>query len=396
MSATPNSLAQTLQRLRLKWEARGEIAPAIAPAKLFVEPTPETIRRPVQPPLPDTEYIEHFPAAHVHGQSRVAAIEHCDATLLGITAPASKWAYLDTETTGVSGGSGTYAFLIGVGVWADGGFRVHQFFMRDFCEEGETLDALAAFLKPYDVLVTYNGKTFDAPLLETRFRMTRKPVAHESMEHLDLLHAARRLWKLRLQTCRLVELESAIVGYKRVGDIPGMMIPQRYFQYLRSGRIRDMHPVFYHNRMDILTLACLTSIVLAAVGDPASAPFADAEDLFGLAGWLTRLGRSEHALEVYARAAMSGGGHSAVADKSRMAMAAIHKRNGDYDRALPLWEGLCTREALVELAKYYEHRARNFSAALAAARAAGDDKRVARIARKSAPRLGAARATAVG
>src|ERR1017187_6306599 len=98
------------------------------------------------PPLPDTEIIERSPAAHLHGRSRVSTIERCDASLLGITAPLSRWAFLDTETTGISGGSGTYAFLIGVGVWADGGFRVHQFFMRDFCEEPRTLDALAAFL----------------------------------------------------------------------------------------------------------------------------------------------------------------------------------------------------------------------------------------------------------
>jgi uncharacterized protein YprB with RNaseH-like and TPR domain len=373
-----------LERLRLKWQARGEIAPPIAPAIAFVEPTPETIRRPVQPPLPDTEMIEHFPATHLHGRSRVSAIGGCDATMLGITAPLSRWAFLDTETTGVSGGSGTYAFLIGVGVWADGEFRIHQFFMRDFCEEPQTLDALAKFLEPYEVLVTYNGKTFDAPLLETRFRMTHRPVAHQDMAHLDLLHAARRLWKLRLQTCRLVELELAIVGYERVGDIPGMLIPARYFQYLRSGRIKDLQPVFYHNRMDILTLACLTSIVLGAVGDPSSAtssaPFSDAMDLYGLAGWLARLGRPGAALEVYARALS---GNAEVAGRSRWAMAAIHKRNGDYGRAVPLWQELCTPDALVELAKYYEHRARDYRAALSAARAAGDEKRVARVLRKA-------------
>ena len=141
-----------------------------------------------------------------------------------------------------------------------------------------------------------------------------------------------------------------------------------------------LQPVFYHNRMDILTLACLTSIVLSAVGDPAGAPFSDAMDLYGLAGWLARLGRPDSALEVYARA-LSGDAN--VAGKSRWAMAAIHKRNGDYDRAVPLWQELCTQEALVELAKYYEHRARDYPAALSAARAAGDEKRVARVLRKA-------------
>jgi uncharacterized protein YprB with RNaseH-like and TPR domain len=362
-----------LDRLRQKWQAQG-----ILPAREIAEPRPETIRKPVWPAAPEMRYVERYRANHLHGRANVASIAGCDAAPFGITAPPEKWAFLDTETTGIAGGTGTYAFLVGVGVLEGGEFRVHQFFMRDFAEEPQMLAALAELLKPYEVLVTYNGKSFDAPLLETRYRMTRQRVPHESMEHLDLLHSARRLWKLRLQSCRLVELESAVLGYTRVGDIPGMLIPYRYFEYLKTGSMTGLAPVFHHNRLDILTLACLTALVLGVLGDPECAPLSQALDLYGLAGWLTRLGRPDTALEVYRRA-LSAELPADVSARARAEMAMIHKRAGEYEQAIPLWRELRTRDAAVELAKYYEHHARNYPAAMEAALVAGDEHRLNRL-----------------
>jgi uncharacterized protein len=134
--------------------------------------------------------------------------------------------------------------------------------MRDYGDEASLLWRLAEHLAQFDVLVTYNGKAFDQPLLETRFRMCRSqgappdPFGH--MEHLDLLFGARRLWKLRLESCRLVELENRILGVERQGDLPGEMIPYVYFEYLRTAQAFKLVPIFHHNAIDILSLACLT------------------------------------------------------------------------------------------------------------------------------------------
>jgi uncharacterized protein YprB with RNaseH-like and TPR domain len=381
---TPHSLSpsirSSLDRLRIKWQAQG-----LKTARQLPEPAPKPA-----PPEPDAPLSEHavhsYLGDHRHGHATVSSIASCDASPLGLTAPPARWAFLDTETTGLAGGTGTYAFLIGVGVFQDGGFHIHQFFMRDFCEESNVLSALSKWLAPYEVLVTYNGKSYDAPLLETRYRMSRLPPPHEEMGHLDLLHAARRLWKVRLQSCRLVELESSVLGYSRSGDIPGELIPSRYFEYLRTGRTAGLAPVFHHNRLDILTLACLTSLVLAALEDPSRARL-HATDLVGLGGWLTKMGRQEAALEVYARA-LGAPLPAEVAARARWESAAIHKRNGDYERALPLWRELRTPEAAVEMAKYFEHRARNYSAAMMAAQEAHDEKRVRRLERKAAAERG--------
>src|SRR5271155_4204771 len=207
--------------------------------------------------------------------------------------PVSKWCFLDTETTGLAGGSGTYAFLIGVGRIAKDGFRVRQFFMREFGEEASQLSALDEHLKQFEVLITYNGRTFDQPLLETRFRMVRQRSPFSALEHLDLLFGARRLWNLRFDSCRLVDLENQILGVERQGDLPGEMIPYFYFGYLRTQRAFDLVPIFHHNALDILSLACLTAIVPFAFRAPESAELRHGADFVGLARWVERDGRHE-------------------------------------------------------------------------------------------------------
>ncbi len=184
----------------------------------------------------------------------------------------TRWAFLDTETTGLAGGTGTYAFLAGVGSIDAQGFRLRQFFMRDYGEEASMLHRLAEYLQQFDVLITYNGKAYDQPLLETRYRMVRSRPPFGRMEHLDLLFGARRLWKLRLESCRLVDLENRILGVERQGDLPGEMIPYIYFEYLRTERAFRLTPIFHHNAIDILSLACLTAIVPFAFRSPADTP----------------------------------------------------------------------------------------------------------------------------
>ncbi len=289
-------------------------------------------------------------------------------------APPHRWAFLDTETTGLIGGSGTYAFLIGVGRITAQGFRVRQFFMREYVEERSVLAALEAHLSEFDVLITYNGKSYDQPLLETRYRMSRSKPPFARLAHLDLLHGARRLWKLRLEGCRLMQLEEQILGFYREGDLPGELIPYVYFEYLRSREARRLVPIFHHNAIDILTLACLTAIVPAAfrATNPESLARAGVrrgEDLTGIARWLLAAGEYEQALEILKRA-IDSGLPDRLLFRALWDVALLEKRLQRPLAAIKIYMELagCGNEfrtsSLEELAKYYEHGERNFSLAL--------------------------------
>jgi uncharacterized protein YprB with RNaseH-like and TPR domain len=281
----------------------------------------------------------------------------------------ARWAFLDTETTGLATGSGTYAFLIGVGRIAPDGFRIRQFFMRDFSEEASLLHALEEHLAQFDVMVTYNGKSYDQPLLETRFRMMRRQPPFERLAHMDLLFGARRLWKLRLESCRLVELENQILGFEREGDLPGEMIPYVYFEYLRTKQAVRLVPIFHHNCIDILTLACLTAIVPLAFRSPEDAPLEHGADWVGLARWLLKAERREDALSLLRRAVQRGLSDDLLFS-TLWEIATIEKRLGRHDAALAAFTELASARnphrvaALQELAKHYEHREKNYAMAL--------------------------------
>ncbi|HUA57594.1 MAG TPA: ribonuclease H-like domain-containing protein [Verrucomicrobiae bacterium] len=281
----------------------------------------------------------------------------------------TRWAFLDTETTGLAGGTGTYAFLIGVGSIEPEGFRLRQFFMRDYGDEPSQLHRLSEYLSRFDVLITYNGKAYDQPLLETRFRMSRARHPFDRMEHLDLLFGARRLWKLRLESCRLVDLEYRILGVERQGDLPGEMIPYVYFDYLRTQQAFRLVPIFHHNAIDILSLACLTAIVPFAFRSPEDAALRHGSDMIGLARWLVQADRHEEALRLYRRSVDMGLPDSLLF-KTLWEMAAIEKRLGRADAALAIVSDLAASRnpyrvrAIEELAKHYEHRERNYAMAL--------------------------------
>jgi uncharacterized protein YprB with RNaseH-like and TPR domain len=280
-----------------------------------------------------------------------------------------KWAFLDTETTGLAGGSGTYAFLIGVGSIDSTGFRLRQFFMRDYGEEPSLLRRLDEYLAQFDVLITYNGKAYDQPLLETRFRMSRARHPFDRLQHLDLLFGARRLWKLRLDSCRLVDLESQILGVEREGDLPGEMIPYCYFDFLRTKQAFKVVPIFHHNAIDILSLACLTAIVPFAYRRPEDAPLRHGPDLIGLARWLEKSGRDDEALRLFRRA-VDLGLPDAILFRALWDISALERRAGRHDAALAVVAELAgcrnpyRARALEALAKHYEHRERNYAMAL--------------------------------
>jgi uncharacterized protein YprB with RNaseH-like and TPR domain len=291
----------------------------------------------------------------------------------------AQWLFLDTETTGLSGGSGTYAFLIGLAWWEAGGLQVEQLFIRDYSEEHAVLTALSGRIAERPVLVTFNGRTFDWPLLETRYRMTRRIAAPRLLSHIDLLHPARQIWRPKLGSVRLIELEDRVLGelpWQRGGDIPGMLIPQAYFEYLRSeapSTIDALVQVFRHNEMDLRGLAALSSKIVELLAQPETVE-SDALELFGLSRLLRRRGSGARARDIYERAL--GAGLPSEADRTaRRELASLAKRHGDLPRATSLWEeiigGTCDGlHAYEQLAMYYEHHAREPSRAREVAREA--------------------------
>jgi uncharacterized protein YprB with RNaseH-like and TPR domain len=290
----------------------------------------------------------------------------------------SKWLFLDTETTGLSGGTGTYAFLIGLAWWDSGGLQVEQFFMRDFHEEHSILHELSARLADRPVLVTFNGKSFDWPLLENRFTMTRAITTPRLAAHLDLLHPARALWKLRLGSVRLVELERHVLDASRLGwhreeDVLAALIPQHYFDYLRGGPAAPLAAVVRHNQMDLRGLAAIMGRIDALLAAANGADEGvDSLDLFGLSRFLQRRGDSDGAHAACSHA-LDLGLPSEIRPLARRELALMAKRRGDHQQAAVLWHELAAEttvnveesiHACSQLAIHYERRVKDLPRAM--------------------------------
>jgi hypothetical protein len=281
----------------------------------------------------------------------------------------AKWLFLDTETTGLAGGTGTYPFLVGVAWWDAGGLQVEQFFMRDFSEEHSLLHELAARLADRPVLVTFNGKSFDWPLLENRFTMTRAISAPRLAAHLDLLHPARALWKLRLGSVRLVELERRVLdsprlGWRREDDIASALIPQYYFDYLRGGSRDPIVGIVRHNQMDLRGLAALFGKINALIASQhTERDGIDSLDLFGLSRFFARRGDSDRA-QVACSQALDLGLPAEFRPRACRELALLAKRRGDHFAAAALWLELAGDPqdgvlACEQLAIHYERRAKD-------------------------------------
>lgn len=336
------------------------------------------------------EVVRRYPLEHRHGQMYVERLAELGAR---------RWVYLDTETTGLAGGAGTLAFLIGAAEVTADGFVLRQWFLRNHGDEASALLSLAQYLEQFETLVTYNGRTYDQPLLESRYILSRQRPPFGRLEHLDLLYGARRLWKLRFESCRLVELERQILGYERTGDVPGELIPQLYFEFLRTGRAARLQPVLEHNAHDILSLAFLAAIIPAAFDDPLATSLRHGAELSGLARWLAAEGRHEEACELYRRA-VEAAHQDEVLFRSLYEWGVLEKKRKRTSEAVAVFSDLAASpnpyraEAYIELAKYYEHTERNLFMAQECARAAWEIEpspavrhRLNRLERKLSPRL---------
>ncbi|MEO6351374.1 MAG: ribonuclease H-like domain-containing protein [Candidatus Limnocylindrales bacterium] len=289
---------------------------------------------------------------------------------------------IDLETTGLATAAGTLAFLVGVGLWRDGLLRVHQLVLPDHAGEQALLDLLRSLLPPDAWLVTYNGKSFDWPLLTARYRLHRRDPPPYS-GHLDLLHVARQLWKHRIGGARLALVESAVCGVVRDDDLPGHLIPERYFTYLRSREPRLLVPVLEHNRQDVVSLVQLLAVLARDVADETAWSRSHPGDLFGLARAHARHRRPEDALRVVESAlgadawssGLEGGAqlHRRLAAERARLLAFLGRR----DEAYEAWLEICVRGgpgaglAWLHVARYREHARRDVPGALDACREAG-------------------------
>ena len=277
-------------------------------------------------------------------------------------ADTDRWLFLDTETTGLAGGSGTYAFLVGIAWWDGGGLEIEQFFMREYSEERSLLFALRERMAERPVLVTFNGKSFDWPLLETRYRMSRKISVPTPRAHLDFLHPARSLWRLRLGSVRLSELERHVLGWDRGADLLSGLIPQIYFDYLRGSSPERLVSVLNHNQMDLRGLAALSSRILSLLSD-AENQGQDAMELFGVSRICEKRGEDIRARSLYEKSIASF--LPTETDRvARRSLARLAKRQGDFNLACELWKDALGNsrhgyEAYEQLAIYYEHKARD-------------------------------------
>lgn len=314
-------------------------------------------------------YVRRFrclPAARV-GRFPLHPAADADGALLALLAldPAlasaspARALYLDTETTGLAGGTGTVAFLVGL-AWLDEGatsFTVEQLLLRRLGEEAPILARLSERLATASMIVTYNGKTFDWPLLRTRYVMNRLAPPPPPL-HLDLLHVARRVHRARLATRTLAAIESEVLGRVRVGDVGGGDIVAAYAHYLRSGDEEALLGVVTHNEADVLTMVALVGLY----GEPLGAM--DPVDLAGVAHTLGRAGELERADAVAHEAVERGGGAVALRVRGDLARA-----RGDKARALSDYQVLAAEvddpSVRLALAKLYEHHVRAYEAALA-------------------------------
>ena len=266
-------------------------------------------------------------------------------------------AFIDTETTGLAGGSGTVAFLIGLGYVSGDQFVVEQFFMEDYDVEGEMLSRLMRKLRDFDWLVSFNGKCFDTPLISSRAVINRIAAPLDEMEQIDLLHAARRIYKKRLRQCNLQNLEKEVLGREREHDVPGSLVPVMFFEYLRSGDFEPMRMVLEHNRRDIVSLLTLLCKLCQAVREPGALCHSD--DIHSCGRLNERMGRLEEAELCYQ---LAGQG-------SQKELSLLLKRQNRHDEAAEIWqrmrgEGGHGLFPNLELMKYYERRRKDFAKSL--------------------------------
>jgi uncharacterized protein YprB with RNaseH-like and TPR domain len=263
--------------------------------------------------------------------------------------------YIDTETTGLSGGSGTVAFLIGIAIVSEEAIELTQLLMTQFSSETTLLSRLTDLLTPDDQLVSYNGKSYDLPLLMTRYRMQGLRHPFDNLPHIDLVHPVRRLFKHRWPDCRLMTVEEKLLGFFRSDDLPGSEAPDAWFRYMRQGNAGRLIRVVEHNRHDILSLAVTHGTLARAI----QAPQRYDVDVYSLARWLEETHRHEAVVLLSQH-------QDNLGDDGLRLLADLYRREACWEEAIPIWERLSDKASIASierLAKYHEHISKNLQAA---------------------------------
>jgi hypothetical protein len=287
--------------------------------------------------------------------------------LAGISkVPLSSYLFIDTETSSLSGGTGSYVFLIGAAKYFRSQIQFKQFFLEDPANEPAQLAALENFASSAKVIISYNGKSFDLPRIKTRYKLHGWPVPFDDIWHIDLLHIARRLWKNHLPSCNLGEIEYQLLGVRRSDlDIPGWEIASHFFEYLQSGDPSSLKSVFYHNEIDVISLISLLIYILDRLSNPLSYP---SEDLLSIALYLSYLDYRQEAITVLSEALESGYLSEHQETLGLNSLAQLHKQNKDFQKSIPLWKETASRGEIlspfVELAMYYEHKEKDLQEAI--------------------------------
>jgi uncharacterized protein YprB with RNaseH-like and TPR domain len=310
---------------------------------------------------------QRLSAAHRTGRAPLAFAREASAEILALLAldptvagcDPARALYLDTETTGLAGGAGTVAFLVGLGWWDGGTLVLEQLLVRALGEEAPMLERVRERIASASMVVTFNGKSFDLPLLRTRFVMTRM-APPQTPPHLDLLHVARRVHRARMSRggCRLVAIERDVLGFERIDDVESGDVSACYLHFLRTGDAQALLGVIEHNAWDVVAMVALVGLY----GEPLRGDLA-VDDLVGVARTLRRAGALDRAIET-AEAAVQ----REVTPTSLRARADIAKARGDRQRALADFESLAAAaddpSVRLELAKLYEHWVREPARAL--------------------------------
>jgi len=279
-----------------------------------------------------------------------------------------KLIFIDLETTGLAGGTGTYAFLIGLGHIELDNIVVRQYLLPDFSHEWLMLKFVEQAIQSFDHVASFNGKSFDIPLINSRFILNRMIPILEGMPHVDLLHASRRIWKRRLPSCDLQTLESHILDYQRVGDIPGELIPQLYFEFIRKREAFMMAEVLEHNFHDIVNLVLL-SLKISAIAESPLQHLTFAQDQYSLAHYYFQNDHHEEAIPLLESILNDNETDRELKLSAFFLSALIFKRLKKSDESKKhLWELLNRQyhhpKVIEELAKFYEHEDKDYTTAI--------------------------------
>ena len=326
-------------------------------------------------------HLERYAPEHVHGAYPLGELLSQSRSVAGRLAndddeiDLGRAVFVDTETTGLAGGTGTLAFLIGAGAFEDdGSFVVRQFFLRSPAEEPAALLYLSEWLDQFEAIVSFNGRGFDLPVLQTRFTLQRLRPHILNAPHLDLLTPARRVWRGRLESCSLKSLEYYVLDIHRdQTDIDGSLIPQLYIDYVRTGETGEMPRVLYHNAYDILSMVTLATRLLQIFDEERSTSLT-AADLYALGKW--HADHAEHVrAERYLRQALEDLSDTVVRQQAALRLSLLYKQLDRRAEAIGLWEAVALQspavnlqssiEVCVELAKHYEWHAVDLPQALA-------------------------------